>query len=94
MLRTIDITWALSCKVTSCLSDSIAYLDVLLTFKALGVSSHNQEQKHESLTGTVEFDRDIFQSTPSNQLQPRPGCRPVHCQVVFEAFRIAGSHLE
>jgi len=94
MLCTINITWALSCKLTPCLNDPVAYLNVLLTFKASGVSSHDHESQHETLTGREEFDQDISQSTPSNQLQPHPGCRLVHCQVVFEAFRIRDSHSE
>ena len=94
MLCTINITWALSCKLTPCLNDPVAYLNVLLTFKASGVRSHNHEPKYKSLTGTEEFDRDISQNTPSILLQPHPECRPVRCQVVFEAFHIAGSHSE
>ena len=41
VLRTIDITWTLPCKITRSLGNSFTDLNVLLAFEAVGISSHN-----------------------------------------------------
>jgi hypothetical protein len=41
MLRTIDITWTLPCKITRSLGNSFTDLNVLLAFEAVGINIHN-----------------------------------------------------